>query len=110
MEVSPLQLTIPAQAGIGLRSIHHHDVLNTKPAIPWFEVHSENFFCSGGPNLQYLDAIRSEYPISLHGVGLSLGSTDKLDLAHLAKLKSLVARCQPGLVSEHGQGRIIHMF
>ena len=95
------QQTIPAYAGIGLRSVHYQDVLKTKPAIPWLEVHSENFFCDGGPTLQYLDAIRADYPLSLHGVGLSLGSMDTLNMEHLAKLKALAARCQPSLVSEH---------
>lgn len=92
---------IPAQAGIGLRGQHHREVLQNKPAVAWFEVHSENFFGAGGPNLHYLDAIRKDYPVSLHGVGLSLGSTDPLDMEHLAKLKGLIARCEPGLVSEH---------
>lgn len=92
---------IPAQAGIGLRSPHHREVLHGKPAVAWLEVHSENFFGAGGPNPRYLDAIRADYPISLHGVGLSLGSTDPLDVEHLAELKGLIARCEPGLVSEH---------
>jgi uncharacterized protein (UPF0276 family) len=99
-EVPQLE-SIPAQAGIGLRSVHHREVLHNKPSIPWFEVHSENFFGAGGLNLHYLDTIRSDYPLSLHGVGLSLGSTDPLDREHLGKLKRLMARCQPGLVSEH---------
>lgn len=92
---------IPAQAGIGLRSQHHREALQDKPAVAWFEVHSENFFGAGGPNLHYLDAIRKDYPVSLHGVGLSLGSTDPLDMEHLSRLKALIARCEPGLVSEH---------
>ena len=92
---------IPAQAGIGLRSQHHREVLHDKPAVAWLEIHSENFFDAGGPNRRYLDVIREHYPISLHGVGLSLGSTDPLDMDHLAKLKALIARCEPGLVSEH---------
>ena len=95
------QHMIPAQAGIGLRSLHHQEVLDSKPAVAWFEVHSENFFGDGGPNLGYLDAVRKDYPVSLHGVGLSLGSTDPLDIRHLARLKDLIDRCQPGLVSEH---------
>ena len=92
---------IPAQAGIGLRSAHHREVLHGKPAVAWLEIHSENFFDAGGPNRRYLDAVREHYPLSLHGVGLSLGSTDPLDMEHLARLKALISRCEPGLVSEH---------
>lgn len=101
MSAVPQIQTIPAQAGIGLRSAHHREVLQTRPAVPWFEVHSENFFSAGGPNLRYLETLREHYPISLHGVGLSLGSTDPLSTEHLIRLKNLIARCQPGLVSEH---------
>ncbi len=93
--------TIPAQAGIGLRAPHYQDILTQKPNIGWFEVHSENYFGKGGKPLEYLEKIRAEYPLSLHGVGLSLGSTDPLDQQHLEKLKGLVARFQPGLISEH---------
>ena len=100
MEIGQNQM-IPAQAGIGLRNPHHREVLEEKPAIAWLEVHSENFFDAGGPNLRFLDAIRADYPVSLHGVGLSLGSSDPLDSRHLAALKGLIERCRPGLVSEH---------
>lgn len=93
--------TIPALAGIGLRSGHHHDVLRTLPATGWWEVHPENFFAAGGRSLAILERVRSHYPLSFHGVGLSLGSTDPLDKTHLDKLKTLVMRFQPGLVSEH---------
>jgi uncharacterized protein (UPF0276 family) len=72
-----------------------------RPPIAWFEVHSENYFVDGGPALAALDAIRAEYPISLHGVGLSLGSADALDPVHLARLRRLVARIEPAAVSEH---------
>ena len=72
-----------------------------RPPVPWFEVHSENYFADGGPALAALDRIRADYPLSLHGVGLSLGSTDPLARAHLAKLARLIARVEPALVSEH---------
>ncbi|MBI1285415.1 MAG: DUF692 family protein [Thiobacillus sp.] len=91
---------IPAEAGIGLRFQHHQDVVDSKPAVPWFEVHTENYM-GGGPPLRYLDAIRTDYPISLHGVGLSLGSTDGLDPTHLERVHQTVERLEPGLVSEH---------
>lgn len=92
---------IPAQAGIGLRAEHYYDVLAQRPTVGWLEVHSENYFGAGGRPLHYLDCIRADYPISLHGVGLSLGSTDPLSETHLRSLKALVQRCEPMLVSEH---------
>ena len=92
---------IPAVAGIGLRSVHHHRFLTELPDIGWVEVHSENFFADGGPHLALLDKVRASYPLSCHGVGLSLGSTDRLDIAHLRHLKRLIDRVQPALVSEH---------
>lgn len=96
-EVSSL---ISVKAGIGLRFRHHQPVLDTRPAVAWFEVHTENYM-GGGTAPQYLDAIRHDYPISLHGVGLSLGSAEGLDAAHLARVRSVVERVEPGLVSEH---------
>lgn len=100
--VSPLvQRPIPAAAGIGLRAPHIARVLAEHPAVPWFEVHSENYFAEGGAAHAALERIRADYPLSLHGVGLSLGSADKLDLEHLARLKQLVDRYQPALVSDH---------
>jgi uncharacterized protein (UPF0276 family) len=75
-------------------------VLEEKPPVAWFEVHSENYM-GGGTPLKYLDAIRRDYPVSLHGVALSPGSADGLDERHLYRLKQLVERVQPGLVSEH---------
>lgn len=92
---------IPARAGVGLRAEHYRDVLETRPAVGWFEVHSENYFGEGGRPLAFLEAIGAQYPLSLHGVGLSLGSTDELSRTHLASLKQLIDRFQPGLVSEH---------
>jgi len=92
---------VPAQAGIGLRSAHHAEFLARRPAVPWVEVHSENFFADGGAKLAVLDAVRQDYGLSLHGVGLSLGGADPLDREHLACLKRLVQRAEPALVSEH---------
>jgi uncharacterized protein (UPF0276 family) len=91
----------PAAAGIGLRAPHHRDFLEQRPPVPWVEVHSENFFADGGRQLEVLDAVRRDYAVSLHGVGLSLGSTDPLDAEHLRRLKRLVDRVEPALVSEH---------
>lgn len=89
------------QAGIGLRPPHFKRVLDEHPCIPWFEVHSENFFCAGGELPTTLERVRREYPVSLHGVGLSLGSSEQLHVTHLAQLKQLMERIQPALVSEH---------
>jgi uncharacterized protein (UPF0276 family) len=83
-----------------LRFPHHRAVLEERPAAAWFEVHPENYM-GGGTPLMYLDAIRREYPLSLHGVGLSLGSADGLNERHLFRLRRLVERFEPGLVSEH---------
>ncbi len=97
MDVQP----IPAKAGIGLRGQHYRDVLATQPSVGWFEVHSENYFGGGGRPLYYLERIRADYPMSLHGVGLSLGSTDPLSPVHLHRLENLIARVEPMFVSEH---------
>ena len=92
---------IPAAAGIGLRHTHYGDFLTGRPATAWIEVHSENYLCPGGPRLATLEAIRRHYPLSCHGVGLSLGSAEGLDTDHLARLRALFDRFEPGLVSEH---------
>lgn len=91
---------ILARAGIGLRAPHYRELLERLPNIDWLEVHSENYF-GGGQPLYFLERARRHYPLSLHGVGLSLGSTDKLSQEHLGHLKSLVARIEPAMVSEH---------
>src|SRR6266403_4884505 len=97
----PASTTLPVSAGIGLRSPHVARVRAERPLVGWLEVHSENYFVDGGPAIAALEAIRRDYPISLHGVGLSLGSADALDARHLGRLKHLVFRIDPGAVSEH---------
>ncbi|ALA60534.1 DUF692 domain-containing protein [Nitrospira moscoviensis] len=92
---------IPAQAGIGLRSDHFREILDAPPPVAWMETHPENYFGEGGAPLRILNRIRMQYPLSFHGVGLSLGSTDPIDLTHLHKLKALIERFEPALVSEH---------
>lgn len=92
---------VPAAAGIGLRAPHIARVRDEHPPIAWLETHSENLFAAGGPFRDALDRIRADYPISLHGVGLSLGSADELDATHLRRLCEVVDRYQPALVSEH---------
>ena len=98
---STITAGIPVAAGLGLRAPHVAHVLEARPVVPWFEVHSENYFVEGGPALRALDRVREHYPISLHGVGLAIGSCAALDRDHLAKLSRLVDRIEPGLVSEH---------
>jgi uncharacterized protein (UPF0276 family) len=93
--------SMPASAGIGLRAQHHLDVLAGAPRVGWFEAHSENYFADGGAHVECLWRIRERYPLSLHGVGLSLGSTDALNREHLENLRRAIARFEPALVSEH---------
>jgi len=94
-------VSLPVQAGLGLRAPHLQQVRQEIPAIAWFEVHSENYFLAGGPALAVLEEIRGNYPLSLHGVGMSLGGADDLDRDHLRQLKALAERIQPAAVSEH---------
>ena len=88
-------------AGIGLRSIHYQYIITQKPNVNWFEVISDNYLGEGGLPLYYLEKIRQNYPINLHGVGLSLGSTDPLSQTYLNRIKQLAARIEPDWVSEH---------
>lgn len=92
---------IPARAGIGLRSVHHRALIDERPAIGWIEAHTENYFHDGGAAVRALEKARANYPLSLHGVGLGLGSADGVDREHLARVKRAVARFEPALVSEH---------
>jgi uncharacterized protein len=91
---------IPAKAGIGLRFQHHQAVLDTRPDVAWMEVHTENYM-GGGSAIRCLEAVRQQIPISLHGVGLSLGSAEGLDQAHLDRIGQVVERIEPDLMSEH---------
>jgi len=91
---------LPSGAGIGLRAPHVGELLAMRPAVPWLEVHPENYM-SGGPALVLLEAVRREYPVSLHGVGLSVGTAEDIDARHMSRLRSLVDRLEPCLVSEH---------
>jgi len=92
--------TIPARAGIGLRAPHMAEIADRRPAIGWLEVHAENYM-GFGPAFRALARLRADYPLSLHGVGLSLGSAAGIDDGHLARLKRLVDALDPFLVSEH---------
>ena len=92
---------IPLRAGVGLKADHYEEILQSRPDIGWFEIHAENYMGEGGPPHHFLEAIRERYPISLHGVGLSIGGHDPLDQEHLYRLKALNERYRPGLFSEH---------
>ena len=92
---------IPPRAGVGLKPEHIRDILEGEPDIGWFEVHAENYMGEGGPPHRTLEAVRALYPLSLHGVGLSVGGAGPLDREHLKRLKRLIARYEPALFSEH---------
>ena len=87
--------------GIGLRSLHYQEILNTHPTIPWFEVLSDNYLNSQGLPRYYLDKIRQDYPVTLHGVGMSLGSVTPLDYEYLNRLKKLADEIKPVYISDH---------
>jgi uncharacterized protein (UPF0276 family) len=92
---------IPAKAGIGLKFDHAAEIIENRSEVGWFEVHAENYMGDGGRPIETLERIARDYPISVHGVGLSIGGVDDLDEDHLARLERLVRRIGPGLVSEH---------
>jgi len=87
--------------GLGLRTEHYTHVLQHKPDVDWFEIISENYMVPGGKPLHYLDQIRRDYPIVMHGVSMSIGSTDPLNLDYLKNLKQLIERVQPRWISDH---------
>jgi uncharacterized protein (UPF0276 family) len=93
-------ITIPATIGIGLRAPHLAEIITTHPVVGWLEVHPENYL-GGGAALARLATVCRDYPLSLHGVGLSLGSAEGIDAEHLARVKALIDRAQPFIVSEH---------
>jgi len=94
--------------GLGLRTEYYETILHQKPDVDWFELLSENYMVDGGKALYYLDAIREQYPVVMHGVSMSIGGTDPLDFEYLEKLKTLTLRAQPRWISDHlcwtGQG------
>ncbi len=92
---------MPRRAGVGLKAEHYRTIMETSPDIGFFEVHAENYMGAGGPPHRYLSAIRERYPVSLHGVGLSIGADRPLDREHLARLRQLIERYSPALFSEH---------
>ena len=93
--------TVPLRAGASFKAGHFADILQAKPDVGFFEVHAENYMGAGGPPHAQLERLRFDYPISVHGVGLSIGGADDLDTDHLDRLKRFVDRYQPALFSEH---------
>lgn len=87
--------------GLGLRSEHYQVVLDERPDVDWFEIISENFMVAGGKPRHYLEAIRAHYPMAMHGVSLSIGSSDPLDFTYLRALKELAAAVDPIWISDH---------
>lgn len=94
-------LELEPRAGVGLKPQHYRDILDGRPEMGFFEVHAENYMADGGPPHRYLEAIRERYALSVHGVGLSLGSPGRIDREHLARLRHLIDRYRPEWFSEH---------
>jgi uncharacterized protein len=92
---------LPSRAGIGFKPMHFHDIVAAAQPVGFFEVHAENYMGAGGPPHAQLGALRKHYALSVHGVGLSIGSMQPLDREHLARLKALCDRYQPESFSEH---------
>lgn len=102
MPVSVPAILLPSLGfGLGLRVEHYQTILDTRPNIDWFEILSENYIVPGGKPLYYLDSIRADYPLVMHGVSLSIGSSDPLNLDYLKQLKQLADRVEPAWLSDH---------
>lgn len=93
--------SLPLRGGLGLKAEHFAHVRGTHPDVGFFEVHAENHLVAGGPMLRHLEAIRADYPLTVHGVGLSIGSESDLDEEHLKAVTALVQRFEPAVFSEH---------
>jgi len=96
-----MSLYPPLGFGLGLRVDHYEAILNGRPRIDWFEVITENYLVPGGKPLDYLTRIRDRYPVVMHGVSMSIGSSAPLDLDYLAQVKALAARVEPRWISDH---------
>ncbi len=91
----------PDRAGISLKAQHYTDVLESRPSVGFFEVHAENYMVDGGPHHHFLSEIRQHYPLSVHGVGMSLGSAEGLDMDHVHRFRTIVETYDPFVVSDH---------
>jgi uncharacterized protein len=102
VNVSATPVAVPSPGfGLGLRTTHYRNFIESHPALDWLEIISDNYLIAGGKPLQMLDRIRADYPMVMHGVSLSIGSADGLDLAYLAQIKKLAARVEPLWISDH---------
>jgi uncharacterized protein (UPF0276 family) len=99
MDLTTSQL--PKRSGVGLKPEHFREILDSRPDVGFFEIHAENYMVAGGPFHHYLTRIREHYPLSIHGVGLSIGSSEGLDEEHLERITRLIDRYQPESFSEH---------
>jgi uncharacterized protein (UPF0276 family) len=88
-------------AGLGLRTSHYQEIFETLPDVPWFELLSDNYMAAGGLPIRRAEQIRQNYPVTLHGVGMSLGSADPLNFEYLKRLRNLAERLQPAFISDH---------
>jgi uncharacterized protein (UPF0276 family) len=91
----------PLGYGLGFRPVYFDEIMSSRPPVDWFEIISENYMIPGGKPLAMLEAVRADYPVVMHGVSMSLASTDPLDFDYLAQLRALVERVQPAWVSDH---------
>jgi uncharacterized protein (UPF0276 family) len=99
---APCQARYPGLGfGLGLRTQHYQEILDSAPSVDWFEALTENYLVPGGKPLYYLEKIRARYPLVLHGVSLSIGSSDPLNRGYLAQLKALADRIEPAWISDH---------
>src|SRR4051812_44462417 len=96
------------EVGVGLRSPHYRQFLAQRPALGWLEVHTENYLHQSGRDWHVLQQLREDYPLSLHGVGLGLGSARGFSGEHLERVRALVERTAPMLVSEHLSWGAVH--
>jgi uncharacterized protein (UPF0276 family) len=101
MPIMRVASTIPARSGVGLKPEHYRGILDGTPDLGFLEIHAENYMGAGGPPHFYLERIRERYPLSVHGVGLSIGAASPLDMDHLSRLRLLCDRYEPGRFSEH---------
>ncbi|GGO77141.1 UPF0276 protein [Marinobacterium nitratireducens] len=98
---APAKPALPPRAGISLKPEHYRDILDSRPDIGFVEVHAENYLVDGGPYHYYLNRIREDYALSIHGVGMNIGGEQPLDAAHLDRIAGLLERYQPACFSEH---------
>lgn len=100
----------PLGYGLGLRPVYYDEILSSRPPVDWFEIISENYMLAGGRPLSMLERVRAQYPIAMHGVSMSLASTDPLDLDYLRRLADLAARMEPAWISDHVAWTGVHGF